>query len=161
CRQAWRIIGFYTLSMATILKEQSAAVASHSHRTPRPLVLIGRLAVDRRARKRGCGESSASTTCRGTAVNHPKKKVSRCGGQQVRRLQLAAVPATLLRPVRAAGASSPAAPVTVEGTASVCDECGPAHQQGALAMYSCRRRQTRTPPRQRRPKTRSDGASAR
>lgn len=51
------ILGFYTLSMATIEVAQAAKVLDNLPRYPTPAALIGRLAVDRRAQGRGYGEA--------------------------------------------------------------------------------------------------------
>lgn len=52
------VLGFYTLSMATVVPEAVAArMARRPPRYPMPVALIGRLAVDERARGRRLGES--------------------------------------------------------------------------------------------------------
>jgi GNAT superfamily N-acetyltransferase len=52
------VVGFYTLSMATVASEDAATVlARRLPRYPMPVALIGRLAVDKRARGRRLGET--------------------------------------------------------------------------------------------------------
>jgi GNAT superfamily N-acetyltransferase len=52
------VLGFYTLSMAAVSSQQAAAVLStRLPRYPMPAALIGRLAVDERARGRRVGEA--------------------------------------------------------------------------------------------------------
>lgn len=52
------VLGFYTLSMASVASQEVASVlARRLPRYPMPLALIGRLAVDERARGRRLGES--------------------------------------------------------------------------------------------------------
>jgi GNAT superfamily N-acetyltransferase len=77
-----RVLGFYTVSMATV----SAAQLAHHHpkrlpRYPMPVALIGRLAVDQRAQNRGLGtdllmdalarvnDASAQLGCLGVVVD--------------------------------------------------------------------------------------------
>lgn len=53
-----RVLGFYTLSMASVASQDAASViAKRLPRYPMPVALIGRLAVDERARGRGLGEA--------------------------------------------------------------------------------------------------------
>lgn len=53
-----RVLGYYTLSMALVKSQQAAkAVAKKLPRYPMPVALIGRLAVDERARGRRVGEA--------------------------------------------------------------------------------------------------------
>jgi len=52
------VIGFYTLSMGSLASQDAATVlAKRLPRYPMPVVLIGRLAVDERARGRRLGEA--------------------------------------------------------------------------------------------------------
>lgn len=52
------VLGFYTLSMALVESEQAAkAIEKKLPRYPMPVALIGRLAVDERARGRRLGET--------------------------------------------------------------------------------------------------------
>jgi GNAT superfamily N-acetyltransferase len=51
------ILGFYTISMATIESGQAAQVMKNLPRYPIPAALIGRLAVDRRAQGLGLGRT--------------------------------------------------------------------------------------------------------
>ncbi len=52
------ILGFYTLSMASVASQDAASVlARRLPRYPMPVALIGRLAVDERARGRRLGEA--------------------------------------------------------------------------------------------------------
>ena len=52
-----RVLGFYTLSMASVASEGlAAALVKKLPRYPMPVALIGRLAVDERARGRRIGE---------------------------------------------------------------------------------------------------------
>lgn len=52
------VLGFYTLSMGTLASQDAATVlAKRLPRYPMPVVLIGRLAVDERARGRRLGEA--------------------------------------------------------------------------------------------------------
>lgn len=52
------VLGFYTLSMASVASQEAASVlAKRLPRYPMPVALIGRLAVDERARGRRLGEA--------------------------------------------------------------------------------------------------------
>ena len=52
------VLGFYTLSMASVASQDAASVlAKRLPRYPMPVALIGRLAVDERARGRRLGET--------------------------------------------------------------------------------------------------------
>ena len=51
------VLGFYTLTLGSVERETlPAAMAGKLPRYPVPVVIIGRLAVDERARRRGVGE---------------------------------------------------------------------------------------------------------
>jgi len=52
------VLGFFTLGMATVASQDVASILSRRlPRYPMPVALIGRLAVDERARGRGLGEA--------------------------------------------------------------------------------------------------------
>ena len=51
------IVGFYTLSMASVVSRLASLVGHKLPRYPMPVALIGRLAVDERARGRRLGEA--------------------------------------------------------------------------------------------------------
>lgn len=52
------VLGFYTLSMASVTSQEAASVLERRlPRYPMPVALIGRLAVDERARGRRHGET--------------------------------------------------------------------------------------------------------
>jgi len=67
-----RVVGFYTLSMADVEADEAAlALGTRLPRHPMPVALIGRLAVDHRARGRGIGVAKVRASFDDPEVEHP------------------------------------------------------------------------------------------